>query len=69
MDQGSTIVDRHQALKELHAAGIHTVLFMSFIFPYITEWKNLNAISKNYVCEYWFENLNFRGAYKYTILT
>ena len=38
------------------------------IFPYITEWKEIIEISKEYVDEYWFENLNLRGSYKKEIL-
>lgn len=49
-------------------ASIHTVLFMSPIFPYITEWKEIIHSTKGFVKEYWFENLNLRGAYKKTIL-
>ena len=41
---------------------------MSPIFPYITEWKEIIEISKEYVDEYWFENLNLRGSYKKEIL-
>lgn len=38
------------------------------IFPYITGWKDIINISKDYVDEYWFENLNLRGSYKKDIL-
>lgn len=69
MDQGSSIAERVSALKELHQAGIYTVLFMSPIFPYITEWKDIIAITKEMVSEYWFENLNLRGEYKHIILS
>jgi DNA repair photolyase len=41
---------------------------MSPIFPYITDFKKLIDISKDYVDEYWFENLNLRGDYKKIIL-
>jgi len=68
MDDASTIKERLNTLKELHRNGIHTVLFMSPIFPYITEWKEIIDISKAYVDEYWFENLNLRGSYKKDIL-
>lgn len=68
MDNASSIKDRLQTLKTLHENGIHTILFMSPIFPYITDWKGLIDISKDYVCEYWFENLNLRGQYKEVIL-
>lgn len=68
MDQASSIQERLKAMEELYHAGIHTVLFMSPIFPYITEWKEIIHSTKKFVKEYWFENLNLRGAYKKTIL-
>lgn len=68
MDNASTIKDRLNTLKELHANGIRTVLFMSPIFPYITEWKEIIEKTKDYVDEYWFENLNLRGQYKIFIM-
>ena len=64
MDNASTIAERLDTLKKLHDNGIHTVLFMSPIFPYITEWKEIIEKTKNYVDQYWFENLNLRGQYK-----
>lgn len=68
MDNGSTIEERLNTLKCFHENGIHTVLFMSPIFPYITEWKEIIEISKDYIDEFWFENLNLRGQYKTYIL-
>ena len=68
MDNASTINERMDTLKELHNNGIYTVLFMSPIFPYITEWKEIIDQTKDYVDEYWFENLNLRGNYKKEIL-
>ena len=64
MDNAGSIKERLETLKKLHECGIHTVLFMSPIFPYITEWKEIIEISKEYVDEYWFENINLRGNYK-----
>ena len=64
MDNASTIKERMDTLKELHNNGIYTVLFMSPIFPYITEWKKIIDSTKDYTSEYWFENLNLRGSYK-----
>jgi len=49
---------RIEALKKLHEAGIKTVLFISPIFPEITDWRKLIDLTKNFVSEYWFENLN-----------
>ncbi len=68
MDNASSIQDRLDTLKELHNNGIHTVLFMSPIFPYITNFKDIIEASKDYIDEYWFENLNLRGDYKAKIL-
>ena len=68
MDKASTIKERMDTLKELHNNGIYTILFMSPIFPYITEWKEIIDYTKDYIDEYWFENLNLRGSYKKDIL-
>lgn len=68
MDNASTIRERLNTLKELHNNGIYTVLFMSPIFPYITNFKKIIETTKDYIDEYWFENLNLRGTYKQTIL-
>ena len=68
MDNASSIQDRLDTLKELYNSGIHTVLFMSPIFPYITNFKEIIESSKDYIDEYWLENLNLRGDYKTKIL-
>ena len=68
MDNASLIKERLNTLKELYNNGIYTVLFMSPIFPYITNFKEIIEISKEYIDEYWFENLNLRGDYKTKIL-
>lgn len=68
MDNGSSIEDRLNTLKILHENGIYTTLFMSPIFPYITEIKSIIEKSRDFVDEYYFENLNLRGSYKGKIL-
>lgn len=68
MDHASCIQERLETLKSLHQAGIYTILFMSPIFPYITDFKEIIEVSKEYIDEYWFENLNLRGSYKQDIL-
>lgn len=68
MDRASSIQERLQTLKTLYEAGIYTILFMSPIFIGITEWEAIIKETKEYINEYWFEDLNLRGAYKYTIL-
>ena len=69
MDNASSIAQRIAALKELGKQGIYTVLFMSPIFPYITEFKEIIEATEGFVCEYWFEDLNLRGGYKQEILS
>lgn len=69
MDNASTIKERLNTLKQLHDNGIYTILFMSPIFPYITEWKEIIEKSEKFIDEYWFENLNLRGQYKVRIMS
>ena len=68
MDDASSIIDRLNTLKALHENGIYTVLFMSPIFPMITDFREIIERSHLFVDEYWFENLNLRGSYKQDIL-
>jgi DNA repair photolyase len=49
---------RIEALKKLHQAGIQIALFISLIFPELTDWQKIINRTKNFVDEYWFENLN-----------
>lgn len=69
MDNASSIKDRLFTLEKLHNHGIYTVLFMSPIFPHITDFKAIIEQSHAYIDEYWFENLNLRGNYKQKILS
>ncbi|MBO5144302.1 MAG: radical SAM protein [Lachnospiraceae bacterium] len=69
MDHAGSISERLNALQELHKNGIYSVLFMSPIFPEITDFREIIEYSKDYVDEYWFENLNLRGSYKQDILS
>lgn len=55
---------RINALKKLHDAGIQTALFISPIFPYITDWRKIINKTKNFVDEFWFENLNLYPSIK-----
>ncbi len=49
---------RISALKQLHKSGIKTAVFISPIFPEITDWKEIIKKTKDFNREYWFENLN-----------
>lgn len=68
MDHASSIEKRLETLETLHENGIYTILFMSPIFPGITDYKAIIVETQRYVDEYWFENLNLRGSYKRDIL-
>ncbi len=68
MDNASSISERLRTLNVLHENGIYTILFMSPIFPGITNFQKIIEKTKDDVNEYWFENLNLRGSYKQDIL-
>lgn len=55
---------RLDALRELHKAGIKTVLFISPIFPEISDWKKLTDLTQGFINQYWFENLNLYSSIK-----
>lgn len=69
MDKASAISERLHTLKVLHENGIYSVLFMSPMFPGLTDFRGIIEKSKDFVDEYWFENLNLRGNYKQDILS
>jgi len=69
MDHASSIMKRLETLETLHQNGIYTVLFMSPVFPGITDYKEIIVKTHRFVDEYWFENLNLRGSYKQDILS
>lgn len=64
MDRASSIENRIETLKVLHENRIKTILFMSPIFPEITDYKSIIKKTKDFVEVYWFENLNLRASYK-----
>jgi DNA repair photolyase len=53
--------DRLNALQKVAEAGISTYVFVSPIFPKITEWKAIINAAQPITNEFHFENLNFRG--------
>jgi len=59
----SSVDKRINALKTLHENGIETYLFMSPIFPEITDFIEIIKRTQNYVDLFCFENLNLRGGY------
>lgn len=69
MDNASSIQERLETLETLYKNGIYTVLFMSPVFPGITDYREIIEKTNKYVDEYWFENLNLRGSYKQDIIS
>lgn len=63
-----SITSRINALKKLNEAGIETYVFISPIFPMITDVTSIINLTKLYANFYMFENLNLRGEYKKNIL-
>ena len=63
-----SIERRLNALQKLHDEGIYTILCISPIFPYITDFKEIINKTSHFVKEYWFENLNLRQPYKNNIM-
>ena len=62
MENGAASVQRRlKALETLHGEGIKTYLFISPIFPYITDIKAICDRVSPYVDMICFENLNLRG--------
>lgn len=62
------IEDRIKALEQLHAAGIRTYIFMSPMFPGITDFKAIIRRTSDIADEFWFENLNLRSGYRTRVL-
>ena len=54
----ASVERRINALKKLKEAGIKTYVFISPIFPFLTDWQGIIEKTKNFAGEFWFENLN-----------
>ena len=59
----SSISRRIEALKILKSEGVTTYLFMSPIFPMLTNFVEIIEHTREYFDYVCFENLNLRGAY------
>jgi DNA repair photolyase len=69
MEPGATSIDeRIEALKKLHQSGIYTYVFISPIFPGITDFKAIIQRTSGFTDEFWFENLNLRAGYRTKVL-
>jgi DNA repair photolyase len=59
-----SIEQRLAAIKAITAEGINTYIFLSPMFPGITDFKQILNECKEYCKKFYFENLNLRGAYQ-----
>lgn len=60
----SSVGERIETLKLLKDNNISTYLFISPIFPYITDWEAIVNMCGQYVDYILFESLNLSGNYK-----
>lgn len=63
----SSIEKRIDALKQLKEAGIKTFIFISPMFPELTDWKKIIEKTEKFTDEYWFENLNLYPSIRHNI--
>lgn len=68
MDRAVSIERRLNAMKQFYEAGVQTTLFISPIFPGITDPKEIISAAKDFCNLVWLENLNLRGDYRAKIL-
>jgi len=68
IEKYSSIKARLNTLKKLNEEGIYTILNISPIFPYITDFKKIIEKTKDYIKEYKFEFLSLKHNYKRDIL-
>lgn len=52
--------ERIEALREISQNGIPTYIFISPMFPKITDWKEIMEQTSKFTNSFRFENLNFR---------
>jgi DNA repair photolyase len=64
----SRIEKRINAVKKLHNEGISTSIFLSPMFPEITDFKAIIAECKSFTGEFSFENLNLRGSFRHAVM-
>lgn len=68
LEKHSSITSRLNTLKTLHDNEIYTILNISPVFPFITDFKEIIMKTKDYVDEYNFEFLKLKNDYKRDIL-
>ncbi len=62
-----SIEKRIEVLRQLKRAGLQSFIFISPMFPELTNWRELVEKTKDFVDEFWFENLNLYPSIRYNI--
>lgn len=63
-----SVSSRIKTLKEIYSKGIYTIVCISPIFPYITDYKRIIEETSNFAHEFWFENLTLKQPYGKPVL-
>jgi len=66
--RASSVEDRINVLKTLRENNIRNYLFVSPIFPYLTDYRRIIEQTRDFVDHYGFENLNIRAECKARVL-
>ena len=66
--KASAVEDRINTLRILRENNVKNYLFMSPLFPYLSDYREIIKQTKDFVDYYGFENLNLRAGYKYRVL-
>ncbi|GHU01079.1 radical SAM mobile pair protein B [Alphaproteobacteria bacterium] len=64
----SSVQARVGALRQVKEAGIKTSVFVSPIFPALTDYRALIEATRDYAGDFWFENLNLYGSARGPVL-
>ena len=66
--RASSVAQRIDALKALREAGLDTWIFVSPVFPAITDFRSIVEATSPWACRYGFENLKLKWPYKSRVL-
>ncbi|MDR2481526.1 MAG: radical SAM protein [Spirochaetaceae bacterium] len=69
LEPGAPAIERRlNAIKKVHTEGINTYIFLSPMFPGITDYRAILNECRNFAGMFYFENLNLRGSYRPVVL-
>ncbi len=66
--RASSVSERVAAIKTLKEEGFDTYVFLSPMFPGLTDFREILRFCKDSAATFLFENLNLRASYRATIL-